>query len=46
MRTHAVRRVPVVEDGMPVGMISLGDLAATRDPESVLGEISQAIPNQ
>jgi CBS domain-containing protein len=46
MRAHAVRRVPVVENGMPVGMVSLGDLATTREPESVLGEISQAIPNQ
>jgi predicted transcriptional regulator len=27
MRTHAVRRLPVVEDGLPVGMVSLGDLA-------------------
>ncbi|MEV0255731.1 CBS domain-containing protein [Streptomyces sp. NPDC050732] len=27
MRDHAVRRLPVVEDGRPVGMVSLGDLA-------------------
>ncbi|MEV7194755.1 CBS domain-containing protein [Streptomyces sp. NPDC093510] len=27
MRDHAVRRLPVVEDGQPVGMVSLGDLA-------------------
>lgn len=27
MRTHAVRRIPVVEDGLPVGMVTLGDLA-------------------
>ncbi|GAA4056584.1 CBS domain-containing protein [Streptomyces shaanxiensis] len=26
MREHAVRRLPVVEDGLPVGVISLGDL--------------------
>ncbi|MEU6355112.1 CBS domain-containing protein [Streptomyces sp. NPDC047072] len=27
MREHAIRRLPVVEDGLPVGMVSLGDLA-------------------
>lgn len=28
MRAHAVRRLPVVEDGRAVGMVSMGDLAA------------------
>jgi len=45
MREHAVRRVPVVEHGRPVGMVSLGDLAMERDPESALGDISVARPN-
>ncbi|MFC7882770.1 CBS domain-containing protein [Streptomyces sp. NPDC057376] len=45
MREHAVRRVPVVEDGRPVGIVSLGDLAMERDPESALGDISVARPN-
>jgi CBS domain-containing protein len=45
MRERALRRVPVVEGGKPVGILSLGDLAAERDPESVLGEISTAPPN-
>lgn len=45
MRTHAVRRVPVVDNGVAVGMVSLGDLARLRDPESVLGRISTAEPN-
>jgi CBS domain-containing protein len=45
MRTNAVRRVPVVENGHVVGIVSLGDLAALRDPDSVLGEISAAAPN-
>jgi CBS domain-containing protein len=45
MREHALRRVPVVENDRPVGIVSLGDLAAERDPESVLGEISSAPPN-
>ena len=45
MRTHAVRRLPVVEGGKAVGMVSLGDLAVERDPDSALGEISAAPPN-
>ncbi|MFF7857288.1 CBS domain-containing protein [Streptomyces sp. NPDC007904] len=45
MREHAVRRVPVVEDGNPVGIVSLGDAAMERDPESALGDISVAKPN-
>jgi CBS domain-containing protein len=45
MREHAVRRVPVVEEGRPVGVVSLGDIAMERDPESALGDISVARPN-
>ena len=45
MREHAVRRIPVVDHGRPVGIVSLGDLAIERDPESALGEISAARPN-
>ena len=45
MRTHAVRRVPVVDNGVAVGMVSLGDLARLRDPDSVLGRISRAETN-
>jgi CBS domain-containing protein len=45
MRTHAIRRVPVVEKGKAVGIVSLGDLAVERDPSSALGEISAAPPN-
>ncbi|GGN63957.1 oxidoreductase [Streptomyces albiflavescens] len=45
MREHAVRRIPVVDHGHPVGIVSLGDLAIERDPESALGEISAATPN-
>jgi CBS domain-containing protein len=46
MREHAVRRLPVVENGRPIGIVSLGDLAVERDPESVLGHISAADPNR
>lgn len=46
MREHAVRRLPVVgDDGIPVGVVSLGDLAIERDPASALADISQAPPN-
>ena len=45
MRASAIRRLPVVEDGRPVGILALGDLAAERDPGSVLGEISAAPPS-
>ena len=47
MRRYAVRRLPVVEQGgCPVGMVSLGDLAATEDPHSALADISRAAPNR
>ncbi|MEU7278281.1 CBS domain-containing protein [Streptomyces sp. NPDC045431] len=46
MRRHAVRRLPVVEDGRPLGMVALGDLAVARDPGSALADISRrAEPN-
>lgn len=45
MSEKAIRRLPVIEDGRPVGIVSLGDLAATQDPESALADISAAPPN-
>ena len=44
MREQAVRRVPVVEGGQAVGVLSIGDLAAALDPDSALADISQAPP--
>jgi CBS domain-containing protein len=44
MRERAVRRIPVVQDGKPVGIVSLGDLAMERDRRSLLGDISAAAP--
>ena len=44
MRTEALRRLPVCDDGHPVGIVSLGDLAVERDPGSVLADISAARP--
>jgi CBS domain-containing protein len=46
MRDKAIRRLPVVDGGRPVGIVSLGDLAVERDPESALGGISAAPPNR
>ncbi|GGL80825.1 oxidoreductase [Streptomyces fumigatiscleroticus] len=45
MREHAVRRLPVVEDGLPVGLVSLGDLAEAQEPGSALADISRAAPD-
>jgi CBS domain-containing protein len=46
MRSRALRRVPVVEDGRPVGIVSIGDLAVERDTGSALADISAAEPNE
>jgi CBS domain-containing protein len=45
MRSHAIRRIPVVDKGVTVGIVSIGDLAQTRDPKSALGRISAAPSN-
>jgi CBS domain-containing protein len=45
MRKHAVRRLPVIDDGQIAGMVALGDLAMEDDPASALAEVSQAEPN-
>jgi CBS domain-containing protein len=46
MRQNDVRRLPVVDgDGRPIGIVSLGDLAVDRDPDSALADISAASPN-
>jgi|SRR6187549_3701757 CBS domain-containing protein len=45
MRDNALRRLPVVDRGKPVGIVTLGDLAVQADPSSALGGISAARPN-
>jgi len=45
MRERAIRRLPVVDHGKPVGIVSIGDLALDRDPDSALADISAAPPN-
>jgi CBS domain-containing protein len=46
MREHGVRRLPVVDAGRLVGVVSLGDLAIERDQNSALAHISAAQPNR
>jgi CBS domain-containing protein len=45
MAIWSLRRLPVVDGGSPVGVVSLGDLAIHGEPESVLASISGAPPN-
>ena len=45
MREADVRRLPVVEDGNPIGIVSLGDLAIAADDDSALKDISSASAN-
>lgn len=46
MGENAVRRLPVVDGGQIVGMVSMGDLAAFgADGESSLAAVSKADPN-
>lgn len=45
MNDNALRRLPVVENGRAVGIVSLGDLAVDRDPNSALASISSAPAN-
>lgn len=45
MRSRAVRRIPVVEGGRVVGIVSIGDLAMEVDPGSALADVSAAPGN-
>jgi len=45
MRDSAVRRIPVVDGGRAVGVLSLGDAAIERDERSSLADISAARGN-
>lgn len=45
MRERGVRRVPVVSEGSPVGILSIGDMAVERDSRSALADVSAQPPN-
>jgi CBS domain-containing protein len=45
MREKDIRRLPVAKNRRPVGIISLGDLAVEREPDSTLADISAASPD-
>jgi signal-transduction protein with cAMP-binding, CBS, and nucleotidyltransferase domain len=45
MREKAIRRLPVVEHGQVVGMLTIGDIAIERDSRTALADISAAPPN-
>jgi CBS domain-containing protein len=45
VRQLAVRRIPVVQDGIPVGVVSIGDLALDEDRSSALSQVSAARPD-
>ena len=45
MSERAVRRIPIMDGDEVVGIVSLGDLAVEREPESALGQISAAPPD-
>ncbi|MGY0234453.1 CBS domain-containing protein [Longispora urticae] len=45
MRDLGVRRLPVCDaSGAPIGILTLGDLAVERDPDSALADISASPP--
>ena len=46
MRAGDVRRLPVVESGKAIGIVSLGDISVATAPDSVLADISAASPDR
>jgi CBS domain-containing protein len=45
IREHAIRRLPVIDNGQIVGMVSIGDIAASADGDTPLAAVSKAQPN-
>jgi CBS domain-containing protein len=45
VREQDIRRILVVQDDRPAGIVSLGDLAIERDTDSALAEIASEPPN-
>jgi CBS domain-containing protein len=46
VREKNVRRIPVLQDGRPAGIVSIGDLAIERDSTSALADVSSEAPNR
>jgi CBS domain-containing protein len=46
MRAGDIRRLPVVESGKAIGIVSLGDVSIETTPGSVLADISTASPDR
>jgi CBS domain-containing protein len=46
MRARDVRRLPVVENGRAIGIVSLGDISVETAPSSLLADISTASPDR
>jgi CBS domain-containing protein len=42
---RAVRRIPVVEDGVAIGVVSLGDLELAKEERTPLADVSAAPPS-
>jgi CBS domain-containing protein len=45
MRENAVRRLPVINEGQVVGIVSMGDIAISEDSDSALAAVSRAAAN-
>jgi CBS domain-containing protein len=45
IREHAIRRLPVIEEGQIVGMVSIGDIAVSANGDTPLAAVSKAQPN-
>lgn len=45
MAAKAIRRIPILENGVALGIVSIGDLAQAREERSALSKISSAPPN-
>jgi CBS domain-containing protein len=46
MRARDVRRLPVVEAGKAISIVSLGDISVETAPSSILADISTASPDR